>query len=718
MAGGFVLLPKKDRCTTCPPIQEYLLELKAQETDIYINHNKGTALIKSVQTFYNPTNKRVEGQFVFPFPPNADPSSLGISINGRPLPSQKLSADAAIGFIQNLVLEQETPELLEFIGQDLYLLDLPSLATYSDVNIKMTYLEPLSEKDGLVEFIYPINLYQSNRIPIANVVFDVEVESGFSLSNLYSPTHPIEAVLSTVNKGVCRFEENNFLPTSDFVLQFSTATQDLEANMMSFKEVQTEEGYFQIEISPAIEMQSLEIIEKDITFVLDCSGSMVGEKMEQAKRALSFCVENLNKGDRFNIVTFSTKAESLYNQFRPYNEQALIDAKSYISLLKATGGTNMEKALHLALRTNKQPNRPNMVVFITDGKPTLGITKVEPLIGLIKKLNTSKAKIFTFGIGDDLNTRLLERIVEETKSYLTYIGTGENIELKVSSFYTKVSSPVLTDVSLQVEGIDASNISPEDIPDLYMGNPLIIYGKYQDEEKTRLTLSGNMKNGERRQFTYDLEFNETSTNDYIPPIWASRRIGAILVEMQENKETSKLKTELAVLARRYGILTPYTVHLVAEEEKKDKALPNLLVQNNFSKDLLENTKETYLKMLKEQEGANSVQSSRSINKMIQATTLHEIAPAQDKLNIEDKKGNIQIFAQQIKTCGGRAFYQTQNGWIDGMITNDMKVEQRLLLNSPQYYQLLEESPQLKDYYALGKKVRFVFEGKYYEVFEE
>ena len=722
MAGGFLLLEKKVRCATCPPIQEYLMDLQAQETKVNIDHRKGIIITTSIQTFYNQSNKKLGGQFVFPLPPQADPNNLSFSQNGQAIFPQKLSEEEAFAFIKTQVEQQETPALLEVYGQDLYVITLESLQPYKDTNIKVVYSEPLIQKESIFEYVYPIDLYQSNRIPIAEAAFEVKIESSHLLRNIYSPTHPIESAFPETNKGICSFEATDFVPTCDFAIQFSTGGGDLGANMLAFREVQTKDGHFYLEISPATEMKTLEIVEKDITFVLDCSGSMVGEKMEQARRALTFCVENLNPNDRFNIVTFSTDAMSLYSKPKTFNENTLLDARAYINSLKATGGTNMEAALKLALNIDKEEKRPFMVVFITDGKPTIGVTKVEPLIKLIKDINVNKAKIFTFGIGDDLNTRLLQRIVEATKAHLTYIGTNEDIELKISSFYTKVSSPVLTDVTLKIEGSHPETIYPENLPDLYMGNPLLIFGKYAENPATKLTIQGKMKNGQTRQFDYNLQFNESPDNDFIPPIWASRRIGSILDEMRKGTgnavKDNKLKTELATLARKYGILTPYTIHLTAMEEKNDPKLPNLLSQNNFDDDLLTTTKTTYQQMLKEEEGASSVQSSRAVNKMIQVNNLWEIAPAQDKLNLLDKKEQTIYFAQQIKTMGGIALYQTKNGWMDSKLTTDSQVTQKLVFNSAAYYQLLMEQPDLSDYFAIGKNVDFIFEDQYYQVRED
>lgn len=718
MAGGFIVLDKKVRCANCPPVQEYLMDLQAQETKVEISHQAGKALTTSIQTFKNSTNKKIEGQFVFPLPKNVEVSSLAFYKNGQAVNPQVISGEEANTFLKDLVREQEISAFLEFIDQDLYVLPLPAFTPNQDTNIKIIYREPLLQKDNIVEYLYPIDLYQSNRIPIPQLEFEVEINSDQALRNIYSPTHTLESAFPNFNQGVCSFKGTNFFPTSDFALQFSVGTKDVSANMMAFREVQTQDGYFYLEISPATQMQTLEIVEKDITFVLDCSGSMVGEKMEQAKRALSFCVENLNPGDRFNIVNFSLTAKALYGDLRPFSENTLLDAQGYIQSLRATGGTNIEQALKLALSVGKQYKRPYMVVFITDGKPTIGETKVEPLIDVIKKANLNKAKIFTFGIGDDLNTRLLQRIVDVTKSHLTYIGTSEDIELKVSSFYTKVSSPVLTDVTLKVEGSDDATIQPENLPDLYLGNPLLIYGKYEQDSTTQVTIQGKMKNGQTRQFTYDLEFEAASENAFIPPIWASRRIGSILDEMRSKKETPQLKKELAQLARRYGILTPYTIHLIAEEERSNKNIPKLLAKNKYDEELLDNTKRIYQQMLKEEEGASSVQSSRAINKMIQADNLSEIAPAQDKLNTIDKKENPKYFIQEIKTLNGRAFYKTENTWVDSQITEEMDLKKTLVFNSPQYYQIIEEIPEIYAYLALGKNVKFVCEGKYYQVIED
>jgi len=211
---------------------------------------------------------------------------------------------------------------------------------------------------------------------------------------------------------------------------------------------------------------------------------MAGEKIRQAKRALLYCVNNLNEGDGFNIIRFSTEAYSLFESIEEVTESNIIKAEKFIDKLKPVGGTNIEEALKLALKENNGSNRTHLIIFITDGKPTIGETNDEFLLKKLANSNKSKTRIFTFGIGNEINTHLLDKITEVTKATRTYISPNEDIEIKISNFYDKVQSPVLTNLSLSFgSGIRTMQTYPNNLPDLFRGSSLTIFWKIYRKRK-------------------------------------------------------------------------------------------------------------------------------------------------------------------------------------------------------------------------------------------
>ncbi|MCP4152511.1 MAG: VWA domain-containing protein, partial [bacterium] len=408
--------------------------------------------------------------------------------------------------------------------------------------------------------------------PLKDVSIRVNIKSAEAIKNVYCPTHNVELSRKGKHKAVVGYEENNIKPNRDFKLYYTTDNKKLGFSLLSYKKP-GEDGYFFLSLSPGFDTDSNNIAEKDITFVLDVSGSMAGEKMRQAKKALLFCVENLNRNDRFEIVRFSTEAEALFQGFAAVNNKNLQQARDYIKELKAIGGTNMDEALSLALKMKKRKGRPYMIIFMTDGKPTIGETDEKQLVRKIKEENISDVRIFTFGIGNAINTHLLDKITEATRASRTYITPEEDIEIKVSNFYSRVQSPVMTDLKLDFGKIRITKTYPVHLPDLFKGSAITLLGRYRGSGDAEIVLKGSVRDKDKRiRFNAPGGFKATrdrnaEKNDFIPSLWAARRVGYLLDQIRLHGTDKELVDEITQLARTYGILTPYTSYLIVEDEK-------------------------------------------------------------------------------------------------------------------------------------------------------
>ena len=302
-------------------------------------------------------------------------------------------------------------------------------------------------------------------------------------------------------------------------------------------------------------------------------------KIDQAKRALNFCLANLNDDDRFDVIRFSTEAEPLFAELESADRSHVQKARDYVGTLKPTGGTAIDDALATALKLREDDNdsrhRPFMIVFLTDGAPTVGTTDEDQIV----KRATDRAadvRIFCFGIGNDVNTHLLDRLADATRAASQYVLPDEDIELKVSSFYDKVKEPVLTDVKLSFGGdkVRATQLYPSSLPDLFKGDTLLVFGRYTGDGAGSVKLSGTL-NGKPVEFAEDVRFTADNTDrDFIPHMWATRRVGWLLDEIRLHGESSELKDEVVTLARQYGIVTPYTAYLIMEDENR-RGVPEL-----------------------------------------------------------------------------------------------------------------------------------------------
>lgn len=712
-ADGLIIVPRPDPLPT-----PYPLEVVYHHVNVSINGNAAKTSID--QEFYNPSDFRLEGYYIFPIPKGAVINNFSMVINGKEMQAELLDAIKGRKIYEDIVRKIKDPALLEYTESGLFRVRIFPIEPRSTKKVSISYTEILNSDNGLYEYVYPLNTEKFSSKPLKNVTIKVDLKTNKEIKNICSPTHPVDVVNKDNHNAVISFEEDNTKPDIDFKLYYSTDNDEVGFSLLTYK-TPGEDGYFFLTASPSFVIDDNQIDPKDITFVIDVSGSMAGNKIKQAKKALLYCVENLNPGDGFDIIRFSTEAYSLFNKIENANETNINKSEKFIDELKPVGGTNIEEALKIALRENGTSGRTHLIVFITDGKPTIGETNEDILLKKIKNSNTNNKRIFTFGIGDEINTHLLDKITKLTKAYRTYIGEKEDIEVKISGFYDKVQSPVLTNLNLTFgNGIRTFQNYPNDLQDLFKGSGITVFGRYEGNGNSQITLNGIVK-GEKKSFTLNANFtNDNEEYDFIPPLWASRRIGYLLDQIRLNGEDKELVDEITQLARKHGIVTPYTSYLIMEDEEFR------IVHNNLSNDFqtlplapeLRRQNQNNYDAMKEKSGTESVIVSEEFQGLNKAGNLSETQQGSDRMNYIDSEGSQRNLVRQVRNVQGRAVYQSGKFWVDSELQNlKTKNKKRIQFNSDEYFKLLKEKPETAQFLALGQNVRFFYDNIFYEIYE-
>ncbi len=295
---------------------------------------------------------------------------------------------------------------------------------------------------------------------------------------------------------------------------------------------------------------------------------MRGKRMTQARNALKYCLGNLEKHDRFAVINFATTVNKYTEKLLPANADQITEAKKWVHGLEATGGTAIDDALKtaLGLRSNDE-GRTFTIVFFTDGRPTIGETNTDKITQNVLAKNTANTRIFTFGVGDDVNASFLDQLADKSRALSTYVREFEDIESKVTSLYAKISNPVLTNLKLEVSAnVKLAEVYPPQLPDLFHGSQLVILGRYTGDGKTKVTLTGKV-GMETREFAYDAAFADKTSEDknFVEDLWARRKVGYLLDQIRLNGEKKELVEEVVTLAKRYGITTPYTSYLIVPD---------------------------------------------------------------------------------------------------------------------------------------------------------
>lgn len=527
----------------------------------------GVATTKVEQAFINSTNRQLEANFVFPLPKHAAIKEFAMYINGKRTTAELVEAPKARKIYEDIVRRARDPALLEFMGNQLFRMRVFPIPPKGEQRVELEYSQTLEYDAGLYKYVYPLKIGEHYASTLEDLALSATIASKVPITTVYSPSHTIGIDRKGEHEAVVGFEQERAPLNKDFVLYYGIGEKNFGLNMLANRPA-GEDGFFILMISPSTAVDEAQIVKKDVVFVLDTSGSMSGDKIEQARRALTFCVNSLNQDDTFNIVQFATTVNTYKPAMVAVADESVKAAREFIAGLDATGGTDINAALTTALAMKaKDSTRPFMIIFLTDGKPTLGETLHENIIKNVAAANTDAVRIFIFGIGHHVNTHLLDRLAQTSRGVTEYVEPTEDIEVKVSNFFAKASHPVLANVKLAFgETIRAYDLYPREMPDLFKGVPLQVFGRWSGSGDVAVTLSGQV-NAEKRSFTYETTFPEKQDeNEFIARLWATRRVGYLLDEIRLHGENKELADSVTALAKSYGIVTPYTSYLIVEDE--------------------------------------------------------------------------------------------------------------------------------------------------------
>jgi Ca-activated chloride channel family protein len=390
------------------------------------------------------------------------------------------------------------------------------------------------------------------------------------VQNVYSPTHPITVSRVSDRHARVHFEGRGVALDKDFQLYYTTANKDVGLTALMHHAERGADGYFMLLISPRAELARTQQVPRDMVFVLDTSGSMQGRRIEQARNALKYCLKNLGAKDRFALIQFATTVNRYNDSLLPASARHIVKAQTWVDSLEATGSTNINDALLAALAMRPaDPGRCFTVVFFTDGQPTISETNPGQIVRNVMAKNTASTRIFTFGVGDDVNAVLLDQLADKTRSVSTYVRETEDIEAKVCGLYAKISHPVLTDLKLAVgEGVTISEVYPPQLPDLFHGSQLVVLGRYRGHGHAAVRLSGTVGR-DSKDFVYEVKFPSKTNGDkaFVEDLWARRKVGYLLDQIRTGGTNKELVDEVVRLAKKYGITTPYTSYLVAPDQQ-------------------------------------------------------------------------------------------------------------------------------------------------------
>ena len=644
------------------------------------------------QVFYNPNDWTVEGTYVFPIPHGAAVTGFTLWIDGQPVEGEILDAEEARQTYEQIVREMQDPALLEYADRGAMRARIFPIPPGGERRIELEYSEVLQAENGLVRYIYPLNTEKFSTQPLEEVRVSVDMRASVPIRAVYSPSHPVAVSRDGdyhVNAG---YEDYNVLPDTDFALYYSLG--ETEAfHLLSYRDpgdAADPDGFFLLLLAPSPNADT-QAIPKDVILVLDRSGSMDGEKFLQAQEALRYVLGHLNSEDRFSVIAFSTGFESYASGLRDASEAN--EAIAWVDRQAPVGSTDINRALLEAVAIADR-ERPTYIIFLTDGLPTEGVIESDQILSNFAANASSNLRLFAFGVGYDVDTFLLDSLAQEHHGTSTYVLPGEPLDEIISAFYAKVSTPVLTNLKLDFGQLNAYDIYPSPLPDLFLGSQIVVTGRYRSGGLTDVTLTG-LVNGETQTLHFPDQVFATHSTNYqssIPRLWATRKIGYLLNQIRLHGPEQELIDQIVRLSIRYGIVTPYTSYLVTD------AMPLGAVEQERI------ANEAYADMEAASEaltyGREAVEKAAVQGAMEEAESV--AAPPAEAANI-------------LRIVGARTFVFSNDIWVDTAFDPDLMQTVEVAFLSDDYFALAESRPELGAAFALGWRVIAISDGIAYQV---
>ncbi len=552
--------------------------LTPREVEVIAELDNQVATTITRQTFVNRTGQHVFLQYGFPTSVNASVLQFRWRAAGQ-WRTAKITGAAqdTSGIIDPG--GQVDQQYLDYLGEAPFLFAFKdSLPADSTLVLELTFIELLQYRLGRVNYDYPLSLKTFAQQTLARFSMQLSLRSARDLVSLANPSHGANATSFNDSAAVLLFNQNNLPANSNFVVQYEVSQRDLGVFLLSHKP-RAEDGFFIMLAEPDPNTSQQEVIDKVFTFIIDVSGSMFGQKIEQAKAAARYTINNLNAQDRFNVIKFNSSVTKLRPNPVAANFNETQQALAFIDAINAAGGTNLQDAVLAGLQQEMSDTTANVIIFITDGIASLDQQ-------VVKAANTKKVRIFVFGIGNDVNKDLLTQLAANNNGLAEFLGNDE-VTQRISEFYAKIRNPLLQNIRLTFTPTAVEEVYPLQLPDIYVGQQLIVLGRYAQPGAAQVTLIGTSF-GNQTRYDYPVSFTADSlANRFLPRMWAKSKIDALLVLMSSvpvgSNQYEEWKKEVIRLSLEYGILTRFTSFTdpgpptFVEEESASTLVPSAFV---------------------------------------------------------------------------------------------------------------------------------------------
>ncbi len=673
-------------CYPCPRPLPQPVQISAVAVNVSIQQQVATTTMEI--SLRNNALRPQEAQMLVPVPDGSVIRSFGFDGVSKEPNAKILPKAEAEAIYRSIVNKLRDPALLEFAGYNLVRSSVFPVPAHSIQKVTLVYENLLPADGERIDYVLPRSeSFASQNIPW-QITIDLNAKQ--TIATVYSPTHLISS--NRVSKEHFRVSlgDNTKLEPGPFRLSYLLEKGGVTASLLAYPDASVGGGYFMLlGAVPAGRPEKAVSIKREVILVIDRSGSMQGEKIEQARAAALHVVNGLEDGEWFNIIDYSDSIASFSEQAIVKNADSLEAARAYIRRISSAGGTNIHDALLEAVRPEPTAKTLPLVLFLTDGLPTVGERREAAIREAVKQGNKYNRRIFTFGVGYDVNAPLLNAIASESRAASTFVLPKEDVEAKVSQLFRRLSGPVFSAPELtmldgrgQATTRAIKDLMPVTLNDLFEGDQIVLLGQYQGDAPLRFKIAGNYL-GAQRSFEFKFDTNAaTMRNSYVPRLWASRKIAYLIDQIRQmgadrnqfakdDARVKELVDEIVRLSTKFGILTEYTAFLATEGDLAMQGVPGGAPRREYYQRQAE--AQVKDKAAGIRSGVGGVSQEMNVNAQKAQATMNRSNAFYDQ--------NMQrIEIRNVQQIADRTFFRRGNRWVEAPLLDrekDLRADQEI-----------------------------------------
>lgn len=566
-----------------------------KHTDVKAEISGFISRVVVTQEFENPFKEKIEAVYTFPLPQDAAVDDMTMMIGDRVVRGKILPREEAQAVYEAAKTNGQVASLLDQDRPNIFKQSVANILPGDQIKITISYVETLKYDAGGYQFVFPMvvgpryipggatspkgNGFAPNtdQVPDASritpmpmpsgmraghdISLDITLDAGLLIDNISSKTHLVDIERPDVRSAHIHLKDNATIPNKDFILRFDVAGQAIQDALLTHRSERG--GFFTMILQPPDRVDVKDVTPKELVFVLDTSGSMQGFPIEKAKETMKLALAGLYPGDTFNLITFSGDTRILFPEPVPATKENVKKAQQFLAESSSYGGTEMMQAIKAALDPSDAQKHVRIVCFMTDGY----VGNDMEIIAEVQK--HPNARVFAFGIGSSVNRFLLDKMAQEGRGEVEYVGLDDDGSAAARRFHERVRNPLLTDISIDWNGLPVVDVYPKRIPDLFSAKPVVLTGRFTAAGHGTIRLKGKMS-GVDYVREIQVDFPETmAAHDVLAPMWARQRVDDLMGQdyagVQQGTTSPELKQTITQLGLEYRLMTQFTSFVAVEE---------------------------------------------------------------------------------------------------------------------------------------------------------